>query len=740
MACRLRPDSPSRKPRRCLALLPVVLLTVAAAPRSPQGEEPVPSPLIEREEVRFVTLDLSVEEKRERRWRRPRDLRLEQITVEVGGIPVTLELFENWCRPVAAGETPEPDPFQAGVEASRPGEDRIDTTGPVTLAPESLERSTAANIARYILYFDLTHLNMEGLHLSMKAALEWSDTQAKPDDEVMIVTGGRGLRIFRPMWPARDGLREDILALRESSPIVESWAVLEDFRIREILDLRTRSLRRQLANSYAALDFMHTRNALENLEGLMTLFEGLEGTKNLIFFQDTIRQFPGEIYTQVTNVTQTYPFLHALATAANERNIRIYPVHASGLQVGAGIGVNDALSMLASETGGRYIHGTNRIATVIERAGEDATCFYRVGFRVRPRFSGGTARIAVRIEGNRYRVRHRRTLHDPTRSERDRDQLRAAFLDPDAAASFPVNPVVSMLHGDADSARVRFQVSVARSDLLDLAAGATGSEARQLRVQAGGTVLPLVSDLTKDVHPTRGQAWSDVDHKRKVWSFARQSVLRISHDDRQLRDLMLVQEVELPVGDYRLVAVVQDQLARTISAGKIDFTVEPTTDPIGRIRLAYIEATTLPIEEPRDDRLERRHGKRNGEPVPLPSSLPAGSVLARDSTFPAGREAWLVYSLCDPSGNKGEPQFAGWAIDRVLVCNNQPSPAVTVPIPDPEAGDSCIVLVDPLSSSMPAGACETQVTVHRPGSPPATSTLSFHVLPGRGALDEPNPG
>ena len=81
----------------------------------------------------------------------------------------------------------------------------------------------------------------------------------------------------------------------------------------------------------------------------------------------SVRQLPGEIYPMVDidRLTGVTPFLQDLATAANERNVRIYPVHASGMSAGRVPDSNDALFMLASETGGQYIHGTNRITTVL---------------------------------------------------------------------------------------------------------------------------------------------------------------------------------------------------------------------------------------------------------------------------------------------------------------------------------------------------------------------------------------
>ena len=90
--------------KRCLPAVVAVatglLLQASAARdsgRKPQ-QSPLPVPLLERDEVRFVTLDVAVEEKARKGWRPARDLLPDQIAVSLGGRRMDLEVFENWCR------------------------------------------------------------------------------------------------------------------------------------------------------------------------------------------------------------------------------------------------------------------------------------------------------------------------------------------------------------------------------------------------------------------------------------------------------------------------------------------------------------------------------------------------------------------------------------------------------------------------------------------------------------------
>ena len=449
------------RPAAILALLLACLPSglVDAGPSAQEARDAIPSLLVEREEVRFVTLDLVPHVKRRGRWEPARDLRAGQLEVLVAGRPMELELFENWCRP---GGTAEPPPETTAPDSS-PAKPTPEEPVPAKREPLLPTRERVKPDAdppsepglrpptQYVLYFDFTHLKQTGHGLSFEAAEKWVDEFARPDDGVMIVTGGRGLKIIRPMKPTTSGLRDDLQVARQEFAHTDRWADFEGEiigrdasgkpyavggRSAEILGQMTPgappTAAEALANGYAAVDFSRTKRSLKNLEQLMTLFDSIEGTKNLVFFQETVRMWPGIQYPMSYDHSNVEPFIRNLATAANERNVRVYPVYAGGMKARVGTDrVDNALTLLASETGGRWTDGTNDLTVAFERVAEDDACFYRLGFRARARFSGGIERVTVKIGDNRgYRLRYRSTLADPTREERDADQVRAALLDP----------------------------------------------------------------------------------------------------------------------------------------------------------------------------------------------------------------------------------------------------------------------------------------------------------------------
>lgn len=719
-----RLSAPTRKCRLLAFAVAATGLAVQLVPaqESRTQDAPLSSPLLERAEVRFVTLDVIVEERGKRGWRPDRDLRKNQMVVAVGGRHMELEVFENWCRPepaAPASETSTPDASSPPLNVADVRPEPASGGGPIP--------PTETTPLRYILYFDLTHLKVESFHLSLKAAKRWIQETILPGDEVMIVAGGTMLRIVRPLAPASSGILEDLQLMETIFQGTDMWAEWEgdsNFgRIREVLDTPG------MAPIYAAMDFNRTKRSLQNLEVLMGLFDNVEGTKNLVFFQHTIRLLPGTEYPGVRDSSDVYMFLDRVARAANERNVKLYPVDGRGLARGP---INDALTMLASETGGRWLTGTNDLGLVFDRVGADVSCFYRVGFRVPSSHEGDIRKILVRIEGKgRYRVRHRRTLRDTTREQEDMDRLRAAMLLPDTATAFPVTVTAMPLYRSKKRGRVRVQVSVARNKLLSLPAGEPGAEVRQVHIAMGGTVVPL-DERASDTAQAAGWTWQGASEGREPWSFARQATVSLpasmESDDERDVEVLLTQEIDVPVGGYRLVAVVQDRLTRSVAADVIDFWIAPGQRALGVIGLMVLDphAAIVTPEMPPGKRAVRRQTKK-GRIIAVSPSLDARARTR--STLVVGEQGQLVYGLCDTSAEAAD--FDGWKLTRTLVCREGQLevPMNGVLAPEPAPGARCVLVADALPGLIPPGECRYEVTLDRPGGERDVRRLSFRILP-----------
>jgi len=750
------------------ALLPAPrgVFRAASAPVARAGaqEEPVPVPFIEREEVRFVTLDIVAEEKA-RGWRPLRGLTVARIEVRVGGRLMPIDQFEDHC---SAGPELEPPVAPDATSVSpTPGDATSSFPGSPAL-PDSdvnIERPpAAAGPHRYILYFDLEHLELAGRDAAFKAALSWADGRIEPVDEVMILTGGRGIRIVRTFLPAADHLRQDLEAAKADFSATELWGALEWLRLWELGQEKNRTVRRMQAESYARIDRSKTSNALANLRDVMTIFDSVEGTKNLVLFADTIRLLPGRQYgVPATRLTNLHTELQDLAEAANERNVRIYPVKA-GLWVPGGGGdplADDALTMLASETGGRVFEGSNEVDGAFDRVGEDLSCYYRVGFRVRPRYSGRVEPIRVRLldRPGAVRLRYRQTLEDPTREELDADMIRAAFMAPSAARAFPIAVRATTLFRQDGGARLQIEVGTPLGELLGLPLPGGRRGARQLRVEIGARIVPLrpLEDDAVTVSSRRG-VWADVATDRPSSGFGRQAVLTLpplSDPDHTADRMVSTGEFDAPPGRYRIVAVVQDQQARTIAAATTEFEVGVDTPRLGPIGLASSDAHAVRLSEPPAGTADREASVRdaadwgtsdresaswNGEELAAARPLlPSGALMSETSVVEAGSAVHFIYSVCmEPTGNgrpsrhPGPSYSNGWDVERILTCGPG-NRAVRLPPrswPSDRRGPSCVPLIDSIpADALEPGRCRFDVLLSTPGGELESAVREFSVVP-----------
>jgi VWFA-related protein len=733
------------------ALLTALLLTALPGPPAGAQEEPAPVPFIEREEVRFITLDIVAEE-RAGGWRPLRDLTLGQIEVRLGDRLIAVDQFDNLCPSGPALEsapasdatpvTPQPSP------AGSPG-----------IALSLVEGD------RYILYFDMEHLDLAGRDASFKAALAWAGGRLDPADEVMIITGGRGLRIVRTFLPAADHLREDLEAARGDFRASELWGAFESMRLEELGQEKNRAVRQMQADAYAQIDRSKTRNSLSNLRDIMTIFDAVDGTKNLVLFSDTLRLIPGAQYGNTsTPLIDVQTELHDLAGAANERNVRVYPV-----KVGLPIVwprsdprmslADSALTMLAHETGGMVFEGSNAVDGAFDRVNEDLACFYRVGFRIRPRYSGGVEPIRVRVVGREdaVRLRYRQTLEDPTREELDADMIRAAFMAPMAARTFPIGVRATKLFRQDGGARLQVEVGTPLGALLGLPmpGGVRGS--RQVRVQIGARVVPLRPLEDGDRPPSpRGGVWADVATDRPSSGFGRQAVLTLPPNptpDRSYDRVVATEEFDAPSGRYRIVAVIQDQLARTVSAAIADLEVGSDAPRLGIIGLASGDThAVLAQDEPADpavgDGSSREAAGWNGKELTTAMPLlPPGALLNEVSVVQAGGAAHLFYSVCvdwNPRGRNRSRSSGRSSRDmpspeqdlvRSLTCGPEDTPIPLPPrsLPQGGRGTRCVPMIESIpAADLHPGRCRFEVRLTSPGGEQEMAVREFTVVPPTG--------
>ena len=722
----------ARHSRRHRPLYAAILLTALTAPPFSDGaEEPRQSPYIQREEVRFVTLDLVVEDHRSGKWRRTTDLRKDQIKVLIAGKEIHLDTFETLCpgtTTVEAGDKAPPHPVDGEGAAQDTG---TEAASPGTAGPE---------VHRYILYFDLENLTLAARNNAFRAAAEWAERSVKPEDEVMIITGGLSLRVARPLLPASQHLREDVQAAIQDFSSVVMWAdgegtrqdEIERARKEDLADGRPPSMGNALAlaNSYAAIDYDHARRGLEYARQVMATYESIPGIKSLLFFTETLRLVPGSFYFDHLPISpRVLPDIsapmQALAREASDKNVRIYAVQAGGLEKD----VEDPMTFLSTETGGAHLEWTNRLAGVFDRAGADLECFYRIGFRLPARQSGQTERIFIRLreEESKYRLRYRRTLDDPSREQREEASVRAAYLRPSAAKGFPVGLEVTRLKREEHGARFRVQALVPLEGLTALP-GADPAH-REVRIEVGGLVVPLMKTARVSGVMEDSDVWADVAVSRKSLKFSRQATLRVPvarpGGPRGHKAGLYTREFLAPPGLYRLVFVASDLNGHSVSAAVSEFESAPPASMLGAAMLGFEgqDLIPLPAEELKAEGKKEKpwNGKDLEDAAP---EIGAGMLLASRPGIGTERSLWAVYEVCRPDAPDAAAAKHGvsasssgtWRLDRMLDCLGKSLELPDLSVTPPAGGAPCVVVPEKVAASeLPQGLCRLSVILSQDG-------------------------
>jgi VWFA-related protein len=237
-----------------------------------------------------------------------------------------------------------------------------------------------------------------------------------------------------------------------------------------------------VAASYADEEYRRTRETIGGLQRFIESLAGLRGRKAILHVSNGLplvagrggmeylidvcspaglarganrdqslngRIFTGDVQLSSADSSRydTSQAWHELAARANRNNVTFYPLQAIGLRdptfpgadtpvrtLSPTAGVNtswnrqDALVMVAVDTGGAAILNQNRVAEALGRMQNDLRHYYRLSVLVEDGVVGEVEKIAVRVDRPRAKVRHRKSLRLQSRSEKVADGVLAAAL------------------------------------------------------------------------------------------------------------------------------------------------------------------------------------------------------------------------------------------------------------------------------------------------------------------------
>jgi hypothetical protein len=251
-----------------------------------------------------------------------------------------------------------------------------------------------------------------------------------------------------------------------------------------------------------------------------------------------------------------------------------------------------------------------------------------------------------------------------------------------------------------------------------------GQALRQMRVQAGGSVLHL-REQAEEVR----EVGADVEEIQPL-EFARQSVVSFADGDTGSGAyLYFAKELDAPPGSYRMVLVVQDRLARTVAAQVAEFDVPEERGALGRVHVLAEDPLAVPFGRAEEGPAAPQRSSRLSTATP---ALPEQAIVRSTMSMVAGRPASLLYGMCDGHSRPGTKPFEGWKLGRALACDGTGEP---VPLEGgrlPAAGweDQCLLLVNPLPAGwLQPGPCRFEATLERPGQETEVRSLEWNLTP-----------
>lgn len=418
--------------------------------------------------------------------------------------------------------------------------DRVATTvADVPPAGDLGARAAFDDSLTLVLFVDLENINPITGGRMLGQIFLFLDAQLRDGDRVMVVGHDHGVRMRLPLTDDLATVRQTLVDVvnEHSGRMVQDPEQQTLRTLRQLYDSGVPcSQLEPVARNYAADEYRRTLNTLGGLQSFVESLGGIPGRKAVLHVSDGLPLTAGlgafeflidvctpaglargvasnpDINARVGGGLQLSPLDAAsydlsdawtrLAARANRNNVTFYPLQAIGLQdptfagadqmarslspaAGMATGWNkqDALVMLGSSTGGAAILNRNRIGTALRNMENDLRHYYRLSVRLGGEEvdaeSGDVRKLQVRVDRPDAEVRHRKSLHLQSRSEKVADQVLATALHGTGENSMGLKAdSVSSTKKSKDRRTVRLQLEIPIDSLTllpDDSAEATGS-------------------------------------------------------------------------------------------------------------------------------------------------------------------------------------------------------------------------------------------------------------------------
>jgi VWFA-related protein len=424
-----------------------------------QQKEERPSSIIYEVEVRITKVDVIVTDKA---GNRVTGLKPENFKLYEDGIIQPLTNF-----------------FEVqGMEVLLPTAEKEGEKPPVPAEPLPAAVPVIKN--KIVIYFDNWHLHPMNRNWSIKKILSFIEKNFPPgtNNEAMVVSLDQKLEIIQKFTANPQLLKLSINEVKKrSGQTLLRKRSKEDLRkeLTGIVSDTSQYDRYALKDSYEralgyARNFVEAEQAdllfsLKSLNSVVTHLAGIEGKKILIYVSDGLPINPGdEAFTfldqafpreNARNEAMNYDATRAfkeLTAKCNANEISLYPINAQGLESvllsadkqdgwsiharGAGmmrVGSryqNEALDMMAKDTGGVAILNTNDIESGLEKIKNDLMFYYTLGYKSLYQDDNKFHSIKVKLVGVKedYDVRFREGFKQISEEEKIKEGVMSGLF------------------------------------------------------------------------------------------------------------------------------------------------------------------------------------------------------------------------------------------------------------------------------------------------------------------------
>jgi VWFA-related protein len=363
----------------------------------------------------------------DRRGRFVAGLSREQFELTVGGKPRSLSFFEPVLAQAAAEEKAAPVPG--------------DTDAPPAAQTQTARApATAGERGRIILFFvDDLHLAPDNLIRARRALLEFVDTQLGQNDQAAVVSTSGQVGFLQQLTDNPAVLRAAAARLSnrrntetysskvpiseyDASQVAEAFnqqlfnylvkATMAEYQTDEVT---ASNMVRNRVHQIAEQSRVATTNTLGALEGLMRSSAQLPGRKVVFFISDGFVTDPRgtNALERLRDVTKTAAEVGAVIYTMDARGTFVniytdasqnpYPDFTGSVSrnvFAEGVATQEALRILADDTGGRAILNSNSFDDGFRQALEESSRYYLLAWRPEgEEQQEGKARVEVRIKG-----------------------------------------------------------------------------------------------------------------------------------------------------------------------------------------------------------------------------------------------------------------------------------------------------------------------------------------------------